>query len=165
MRPQELTLLGELDLCAADSKSEPDVRLNGEFLREFAKEKPDVIQWAFRTHRRESQFFPSINEITVLIGLRRRELWEASEAERRQQEKSELDQARAEGKLVDISDLRQMIADTVKRMPETPADIKHNRLQEAEVRIETPPLPLTAEQIAARREQERAEIKRYQREA
>jgi len=65
-----------------------------EFSREFSKEKPEVIQWAFREHRRHSNFFPTIGEIGELVHRRRHEIWEASEAEREKREKREDEEKR-----------------------------------------------------------------------
>jgi hypothetical protein len=153
-------LLGELDLCAADSKSEPDARINAEFLREFGGEQGEVIQWAFREHRRQSQFFPSIAEITALITRRRRELWEAGEAERERQGRAQTEKARADGKLVDIADLRQAITDTVKRMPDTPALARwHQRRKDYGRSYATPSVVLTPEEISASVERERNDPK------
>lgn len=110
-------MLNELDLCAADAKCEPDEHLSHEFLREFAKEKPEVLQWAFRAHRRQSRFFPCIAEIHALVARRRYELWEEAESERRRIEKLELEKARALGQLVDFADLKAKLAAVVKKMP------------------------------------------------
>jgi hypothetical protein len=160
LRPQEFTLLGELDLCAADSKSEPDARLNTEFLREFAGEEAETIQWAFRQHRRQSQFFPSIAEITALITRRRRELWEAAQVERRRQERAESEKARAEGKFVSFAEILTMIRAAVKRIPDSPALAKWHRLHEAPRRsFTTPPVILTPEEIRASVERERNDPK------
>jgi hypothetical protein len=158
------TLAVEIHLSTLDSKSEPPSELVAEFARNFEEEQSATIQWAFREHRLESKFFPSISEIRALVDRRRRELWEAAEDARKCQEKADEEKARAEGKLVDIVDVKQAIADTVKRFPEPEHIQRLHRAQEAEAPV-TPPLELTQDEIAARREQERAEIAQYKREA
>lgn len=157
------TLAVEIHLSTLDSKSEPPSELVAEFARNFEEEQPTTIQWAFREHRLESKFFPSISEIRVLVERRRRELWEASEEERKCQERADREQARAAGKLVDVAEVREAIRETVKRFPAPPHIERHHRAQEAAERFSTPPLQLTAEQIEARRQAERTEIENYQR--
>ena len=158
------TLAVEINLTSLNSKAIPEGELVAEFSREFTSEKPENIQWAFREHRRQSQFFPSIAEIRTLVDRRRRELWEASEVERRAQERAETEKARAEGKLLDITDVREAIKETVKRFPEPEHIQRLHNAQEADAPV-TPALALTAEQIEERRTAERAEIAAYQREA
>ena len=94
MKPYELTVAEQIHLSRLNAKSEPDSLLEAEFFREFAKEKPEILEWAFREHRRNSHFFPGIDEITTLVRRRRRELWEASEAERETREKREDEEKR-----------------------------------------------------------------------
>ena len=87
--------------------------IDEEWLREFDGQDPEILAWAFREHRRESEFFPSIAAIFTLIKRRKRELWEASEMEARRQERERLRSARAAGKLVDFADIKQKIAKIV----------------------------------------------------
>ncbi len=87
--------------------------IDEEWLREFDGQDPEILAWAFREHRRESEFFPSIAVIFTLIKRRKRELWEASEMEARRQERERLRSARAAGKLVDFADIKQKIAKIV----------------------------------------------------
>jgi hypothetical protein len=160
LKPQEFTLLGELDLSAADSKSEPDARINAEFLRVFGGEKEEVIQWAFREHRRRSKFFPAISEIHELVMQRRREEWEAAELERRRQERVESEKARAEGKCVSFAEIMEKIRSTLKRIPDSPALAKWHRLHEAPRRSHaSPAVILTPEEIRASVERERNDPK------
>lgn len=84
----------ELNLSALNSKTLPESELVTEFSREFAKEKPEVLQWAFRTHRRQSKFFPAISEIAELVDRRRGELWEDGETARHVQEAEDRENAR-----------------------------------------------------------------------
>ncbi len=105
------TLAVELNLTALNAKVAPEGELVQEFSREFAEENPEILQWAFREHRRRSQFFPTIAEIYGLVTRIRQELWEAAEAERRRCERTELEQARVAGKLLDIAEIRQKCAE------------------------------------------------------
>ena len=155
------TLAVEINLTSLNSKAIPEGELVAEFSREFTSERPENIQWAFREHRRTSNFFPTISEIRTLIDRRRRELWEAYEIERQREEKAEEDKARAEGRLIGNGEVIEMIKKTVKRFPEPPHIVRHHRAQEAAERFSTPALQLTTEEIAARREEERAELARY----
>lgn len=153
-----------MHLCSLNSKSEPEARLVEEISREFANERPDVIQWAFREHRRQCKFFPSIFEISELVACRRRQLREAAQIERDREERAETEKARADGKLVDVAEIRRVLLEFVKRFPDTsPGMVRHQASQEAEKRLETPPIALrvTPEQIAERRHAERAEIAKY----
>ena len=82
----------------------------------FALETTDAIQWAFRNWRAQSPFFPAISDIRERIELyhrmRRRELEEAATAQAAQ----DLERARAEGKLVDIGEVRKVIAEVTLRV-------------------------------------------------
>src|ERR1700690_339760 len=75
MTPYERVVAQQLHLSRLNSKAEADPMLDAEFLREFEKQPIEHIEWAFREHRRQSQFFPSIAEVSTLIARRRRELW------------------------------------------------------------------------------------------
>ena len=165
LSPQSLSILNELYLCLVDSKTETDERLNQEFLKKFANEDPAVIEWAFSAHRDQSKFFPAISEIRVLVDRRRRELWEASELERRAQEKTEEEKARADGRLVDNADVIEMVKATVKKFPEPPHIVNQRRAERVAEQFKeaaTPAFAMTADEITARREAERVEIQRYQ---
>jgi hypothetical protein len=162
------TLAVELNLTALNAKTAPERELVQEFSREFASDKPEVLQWAFREHRRQSQFFPTIAEIATLVAHKRRELREAAEAERERLERAESDKARAEGKTVSFAEIMEMIRAKLKRIPDSPALAKWHRLHEAPRRSHTgPAVILTPEEIRASVERERndprcqAELEHY----
>jgi hypothetical protein len=150
-----------MHLCSLNAKAEPESELVLEFDREFAREDPEILQSAFRSHRRESKFFPTVSEIGDLIRAEKRYRREAAEAKQQRQERIQLEQARAAGNLVDFVDVRKLVADTIKRMPDPPALAKWHREKERQVTVEIPAVRLTPDQIAARRDVERAEIERY----
>lgn len=71
------------------------------------------------------------------------------------------EQARAEGKLVDYSEIKEQIVALVKKFPETPVAYRTRGTMQPGgngVNVAPPPLPFTPEQIADRRDAERAEI-------
>ena len=63
----EIALSKELDITAANSKTEIVKSLTEEIFRLYAEHPPEVIEWVFREHRRESDFFPSISRIELLL--------------------------------------------------------------------------------------------------
>jgi hypothetical protein len=155
-----LTILNELYMCAADAKTEPDERLHREFLREFTGEKPEILQWAFREHRRRSKFFPAVSEIHELVMQRRREEWEAAQFERGRLERVETEKARAEGKTVSFAEIVEMVRTTIKRMPDTPALARwHQRRKDYGRSYASPAIIATPEEIRASVERERNDPK------
>lgn len=106
--------------------------------------------WAFREHRRGSNFFPSIAEIGVLVRRRRLELYEASEQDRRERERCEIAQARADGKLVDFAEVKQKlvaVADAARMEPKQESAVKpFTKLEFSESRREE--LRKQAQQVA-----------------
>jgi len=90
----------ELHLTQLNSKVEGDEHLNAEFFREFADESPAAIQWAFRQHRRESRFMPSISEIAELIRTAYRLERQAQEEAHQVRERREIEAARLAGQLL-----------------------------------------------------------------
>jgi len=154
----------QVHLTALNSKSESDAGLAQEFLRSFWAEPPEAVEWAFRSWRDASPFFPAISEIRALVDRWHREKREAAEAEKRRAEREAIDQARREGKLVDFADLRKELANTLAAQPEPEHTKKQrefqHRMQRAALAVGT--LHLSEEEIRARRERERKEIRRYQ---
>lgn len=153
----------QVHLTALNSKSESDAGLAQEFLRSFWAERPEAIEWAFRTWRGSSPFFPAISEIRALVERWHRERHEAAEAERRRAEKDALEQARKEGKLVEFTEVVKHLQQIAHSLPE-PEHLKRerefNRRMQRAVSA-TGMLQLTDEEIRARRERECAEIRRY----
>jgi hypothetical protein len=150
-------------LTALNSKSESDAGLAQEFLRSFWAEPPEAIEWAFRTWRGSSPFFPAISEIRALVERWHRERHEAAEAEKRRAEREAEEQARREGKLVDFVDLQKQLAEAMKSQPE-PEHIRKQR--EFRLRMEhaataVRALDLSEQQVRKRRQKERAEIEQY----
>ena len=105
----------EMHLCSLDAKSEPESELVSEFDREFAREHLEILQSAFREHRRQSKFFPTISEIGDLIRAEKRYRREVSEAQQHRQERIELERARAAGQLVGITEIRAALLEVAKK--------------------------------------------------
>jgi len=156
----------ELHLCGLDAKSEAEPELVAEFNRVFAKDKPETLRWAFRMHREQSKYFPSIHEICELVGKRQKQIYLEQEADRIMAERDELEKARAAGLLVDGKQLVKAMA-AIKRLPGVPKFIPGREHLGRTVSIELPALHMTPEQIMAAVEAERqnpkhqAEIEHY----
>jgi hypothetical protein len=152
-------LASQLQLTADNAKTVPSSELVGEFTREFGAEPPEALEWAFRTWRRRSPYFPAIAEIAGLLADWHKEL-ELQDREQEQREQTRMEEeARASGQLVSFPEIVKQLAEIAK-MPE-PAPV---RTRTVTVRPVAPALQLTREQIEARRPQERAEIERVRRE-
>jgi len=67
LTPSESALTRELDITAANSKTELNPELSEELFRLYAEHPPEVIEWVFREHRKESDFFPGIARINSLL--------------------------------------------------------------------------------------------------
>lgn len=108
-------------MTALNAKAVPESELVREFSRVFVLEATDAIQWAFRNWRAQSPFFPAISDIRERIELykrmRRQELEEAATAQAAQ----DLERARTEGKLVDIGEVRKVIAEVTLRVSQKSA--------------------------------------------
>jgi hypothetical protein len=159
-------LVRQIHLTRINSKSEPDDDLEAQILRKFHLEPPDAIRWAFETWTDQFQWFPAICHIRSLIDRWHRDKREAAEAEARRREKAALEQARTEGKLVEFADLVKELQSKLDSEPE-PEHVKRQRqfrqrMERASLAVRT--LHLTEEQIAARREKERAECEKYREE-
>lgn len=135
-----------------------------EFVEEFSSEPEEAILWAFKMWRRQSRFTPTICDMYALFGQWHREKHETAEAEKRRAERGAEEQARREGKLVGIADIQQQLAQALQSQPEPEHLRKHRefrlRMERAATAVSTL-LHLTEDQIAARREKEREEIRRY----
>ena len=67
LTPSRISLGREMAITAANSKTEIMQELSDEIFRLYAEHPPEVIEWVFREHRRESDFFPSISRIELLL--------------------------------------------------------------------------------------------------
>jgi hypothetical protein len=134
-----------------------------EFMRVFSGEAPEPIIYAFRSWRAQFQFFPAECHIRGLIDRWHREKREAAEAKARRREKEAVEQARKEGKVLEFPDLVKELQSKLDSAPE-PEHVKRHRqfrqrVERASLAVGT--LLLSEEQIAARRERERAECEKY----
>ena len=158
-------LAEEMKRTAENSKCVPDAFLIAEFSRVFERESPEAIQWAFRAWRDESPYFQAVTDIRGLVAEFHRGQRAQAEMRERREEKLRLEEARQKGELLDFAELRKQLAKITERckMPEN----EHSRRQHFGLRrdpADSPMIPavhLTAEEIAARRDTERAEIRRY----
>lgn len=158
LSPQSLSILNELYVCGANSKAETDERLNQEFLREFAKENPAVITWAFREHRRNSHFFPAIDEIRILVDRRRRQLHEDAEDRRRREEQADTKRRLAAGEeLVTLDEVKRILKEAADKsaMGDGPRMPRSD-----ELRVK-PPLELSRHEWELRRNTEKARLNEY----
>jgi hypothetical protein len=165
LTPSQQTLVIQLDLTAANAKSSPDVELLKEFKRVFEGEAPEVIEWAFRSWRDECPFWPAVSDIRKFVARWHGEKREAVEAEKRRAEREAIEQARKDGKLVEFSEIVKGLKEKAKSMPD-PEHITRNRefgqrMQRISPSLISQAVCMTPEQIEARRDKEREEIRRY----
>lgn len=165
LKPQEVTLLREMDLTAANAKVELTPELSGEWLRVLHQFPAEAVEAAFRGWRDVSPFFPAISEIRDLCGLYVRRVREMKEAQQKAEEKQTTEAARDRGELIDFTDIVKKLNETVGKMPEPPHIKRLRKSRQPEAVRVIPPVVLTQEQIDARREAEQKEIKRYEEQA
>lgn len=160
LKLQEQSLLSELDLTATNSKTVLEPRLSAEFVRALSRYPAEAIEAAFRGWRDVSAFFPAISDIRQLCEHWVRRQAEIQADQEKQAQREQVEQARSAGELVDFGEIKQRLAEIAAKaeMPES----RLIRFSAAVTTREIPPaLPLTKEQIEARRAAEREEIERY----
>jgi hypothetical protein len=153
-------LAAELKLTALNAKTDLDEFLVTEFSRALLDLPAEAIQASFRAWRNISQFFPAICDIRQGALVYMRTQAEIREEQERAKRRKDEEQARSTGELVDFADIKQRLADIAAKveMPEP----RKMRFSAAVTTREIPPaLPLTKEQIEARRAAEQGEIERY----
>jgi hypothetical protein len=160
LTPLDAAIVKELLLCGQNSKTEIPPELQGEFLRVFEGTEPPCIVWAFRQWRLISAYMPAIANIAELVERRYRIEHEEAEQKKTLKERAKVGAARARGELADFTDILKQLNDQVGRMPEAPHIRRMREARSQELRINSPALQLTAEQIAARRPRELEEIER-----
>lgn len=157
---QETVLLSELDLTATNAKVALEPRIGKEFLRVLSNFPAEAIECAFRGWRDVSPFFPAISEIRELCmhWVRRQAEIKADEA--RAKEREQVEAARERGELINFAEMKAKLAEIAKhtQMPES----RRMRFNAAVTTQEIPPaIPMTKQQIDARRAKELEEIQRY----
>jgi hypothetical protein len=126
LEPQEITLLAELDLTAANAKTDLTTEQNREWLRLFGREPEEALQWAFRRWRARSRYMPAILDITdSLRDWHRNERW-MREERRKSEERKQLEEARARGEIVEFGDVLKQMREILKTQPE-PEHVKRQR--------------------------------------
>jgi hypothetical protein len=135
--------------------------LAGEFDRIFSRESPEAIQWAFQVWRDKSPFFPAVSEIRKLVLEFRRGQREQERLRAELDEKFLLEERRRQGQVPDYQEVVKQLRDVVEKMPE-PEKRKPQMSTKMRGLMEiVPTLHLSEDQIAVRREKERAECERY----
>jgi hypothetical protein len=159
------TLAIQIHLTALNAKVTLDDEgvLAAEFDAVFSKESPVAIQWAFRVWRDKSPYFPAISEIRALIAEWRRGERERQELESRMEEKFLLEERRKQGQVPDFTEVVKQLKAVCDQTAEVPHIMREREFRQRINRIAMAAgtLELTPEEIAARREKERAEIERY----
>lgn len=129
-----------------------------EFSRAFADETPEIIQWAFREHRRLSPFFPAISEIDSLVRIRKARLREDADQRRRREEQADIERRRAAGEeLVTLDEVKRILKEAADKssMGDGP---RMPRSDELRVR---PPLEFSRHEWELRRNTEKARLSEY----
>jgi hypothetical protein len=150
----------QVNLTSQNTKLEVERELLTELDRVFGAEPPDAIEWAFRTWREESAFFPTVADIRRLVIRFHRLRREHAELLAQQQEREQLEEGRKRGEVVGLGDILPKLREVAEKMV-MPAQHRQMR-QRMTVRNMPPALVLTQEQILARREKELEEIRRYE---
>lgn len=138
--------------------------LTAEFDRRFCQETPEAIEWAFEAWREKSPFFPAVSDIIGLLKDFKRGQREQEELKARLDEKFLLEERRKQGQVPDFVDvLKQLKAVAEKAEPEHMQRMRKfdEKLDMKRVSLSAATLGLSPEQIQARRDKERAEIRRY----
>lgn len=163
LKPQEQSLLSELDLTATNSKTVLEPRLSAEFARVLADYPAEAIEAAFRGWRDVSPYFPAVSDIRQLCALWVQRKAEALQDEYQRLQQQELNAGRERGELIDFADIVKKLKEQCHDMPEPePENVRRYRqVQQPLVNAAAPPIYMTPEEIAARRERERAEIASY----
>lgn len=143
-----------------NSKTNLDGDLVAEWLRVLGGESADAITWAFREHRTHSPYFPTFSEVFGLLREYRGKERDAAEERDKAKYRAEIDQARREGKLVDLAEVTNRIKKIAKGFPEPQATRRLREMRRPETAATTPTLQLTREQIEARKQAEQEEIAR-----
>lgn len=158
----------QMHLTALNAKSEPESELVAEFDRRFGKESPEAIEWAFQAWREKSPFFPAASDIAALVREFRRGQREQMQLKAQMDEKFLLEERRRQGQVPDFRDVVKQLREVAEVLPEpwhlTRWEQSKQRVKGAEMKSVAqiiPELHLSAEQIAARRDRERAECERY----
>ena len=107
-----------MHLTALNAKSELEPELVSEFAREFDSEPPEAIAWVFQEQRKLSNFFPSIRDIGLLLNRWHKRTWMEQDMKQRLEEQRRIKQARADGKLLDFSEVMQELRASVRAMPQ-----------------------------------------------
>lgn len=145
---------------------EPEI--HNEFTREFWSADPEALEYAFRTFRGKCSFVPTIAEIRALVGEWEFNQREARKEQARQAEKAATEEGRKQGKVPELREVLAQLGELAGKMkiPEHERKLQESRAQTpSRFSIPTIAPRMTAEQIAARREKERAEIERYKQQA
>ena len=145
-----------------NAKTEPHPDLVSEFIRKCGGQPEEAIAWAWDRWRELSPHLPAISDIHALLTIWRRNRWEQEEAERRAEDRRQMEEARARGELVDYPELVHEIKALVKRMPEPEHAQRLRNMRQVEMNFSSPPMFLTKEQIAERRAAEQEELRRYE---
>lgn len=93
----EDSLLRQIHITRQNACSQPDVWLDEEFLRVFANEPIEAVEFAFRCWRDQSPYFPKISEIRELIANWRANYTIREADARRRREQADMEAARAAG--------------------------------------------------------------------
>jgi hypothetical protein len=157
----------QMHLTALNAKSEPEEELVAEFDRRFGKESPEALEWAFVAWRDRSPFFPTVSDIRQLLREYRKAEMERIALEAQLEEKFLLEQRRRQGKVPDFGEVIKQLKAIAESTPESESQKQWRKFNErvravAPASIALSTLHLTEEQIRARREKERREIKYYE---
>ena len=162
------TLAVQMALTALNAKSDLDDELSAEFYRVFSHEPPQAIQWAFQAWREKSPFFPAVSDIRKLLAEWHRGARERLELESRMEEKFLLEERRNQGQLVDFQEaarqLRKVCESASRTAEPMQRESQFGRKMQGKWRGVAeiiPTIHLSEEQIAARRQKERAECEEY----
>lgn len=115
LKPQEITLLREMRLTAANAKIALSTELNEEFLRVLSDYPAEAVEAAFRGWRDVSQYFPPICDIRELANLWVRRKAEEREYAEQSQRREELEAARERGELIEWPHVLEKFADICAR--------------------------------------------------
>lgn len=160
----EAALVVQMHLTALNAKSEPETELDREFMRVFANELPQAIQWAFEAWRDQSPFFPAVSDIRKLLRNWHRGVREREELERRLEEKFLLDERRRQGQVPDFAEAVKLLQEVCTGQESEPTKRERafrDRMGMKRISLATATLALSDDEIRARRQKELAEIRQY----
>src|SRR6266568_638537 len=158
--PSRKILAVQLVLTAQNAKVLLSEELQSEFVREFERESPELLERVFRAWRRRSKFMPAISEIYDLLEEEAHTRDQERQMERDQQDREDREAAREIWQdPAQAQWLEQQARELAHKLALSPAITANRPFIIRRAQPVSPGITLTTEEIAERRDRERQEIR------